>query len=106
MAVIDRIIKASSNPGDLVMDPFLGSGTTADVAIRNGRKVVGFELKANYCRIAVQRIKAAEAFLAQNGVAINPTSQIGDDEEVDAVKSSLSDCEARPVRKRRLVQQQ
>lgn len=56
-AVIDRIIKASSNSGDLVFDPFLGSGSTAIVAIKNGRNVVGFEIREDYCKIAVKRIE-------------------------------------------------
>ena len=54
--VIERIIKASSNPGDLILDPFLGSGTTAASALKLNRKVVGFELLPEYCDIAVERI--------------------------------------------------
>jgi len=54
--VIERIIKASSNSGDLVLDPFLGSGTTAVVAMRNNRNFLGFELNSEYCDIAVGRI--------------------------------------------------
>lgn len=54
-AVIDRIIKASSNPGQVVFDPFMGSGTTAVVASRLGRKVIGVEIHEQYCEIAVQR---------------------------------------------------
>lgn len=60
-AVIDRIIKASSNPGQVVFDPFMGSGTTAVVASRLGRKVIGVEIHEQYCEIAVQRyLKAIE----------------------------------------------
>jgi len=55
-AVVERIIKASSNKGDIVFDPFLGSGTTAEVALRLGRKFVGFEIKKEYCKIAANRI--------------------------------------------------
>jgi len=55
-AVVERIIKASSNKGDIVFDPFLGSGTTAEVALRLGRKFVGFEIKEEYCKIAANRI--------------------------------------------------
>ena len=57
IAVIDRIVKACSNPEDLVFDPFIGSGTTAEAAIRNGRRAVGFEIKADYIDIAVERIE-------------------------------------------------
>jgi adenine-specific DNA-methyltransferase len=59
VAVIDRIIKASSNTGDLVLDPFLGSGTTIEVALANDRLAVGFELNEDYVEIAVQRIESA-----------------------------------------------
>ncbi len=57
LAVIDRIIKASSNVGDLVLDPFMGSGTSAVAALSNGRKVIGFELNASYCDIAAERVE-------------------------------------------------
>ena len=56
MAVIERIIKASSNSKELILDPFIGSGTTAEVALRLGRPTVGFELKEDYCRIAADRL--------------------------------------------------
>lgn len=55
-AVVDRIVKACSNPGDLILDPFVGSGTVAEAALRNDRKVVGFEIHAPYVNIARQRI--------------------------------------------------
>jgi len=46
--VIERIIKASSDPGDVILDPFLGSGTTAKVARDLGRSCIGIELDENY----------------------------------------------------------
>ena len=59
LAVIDRIIKACSNPGDVVLDPFVGSGTTAEAAVNCGRVVVGFEIRRDYIEIARRRLKAA-----------------------------------------------
>lgn len=56
LAVIDRIIKASSEPGDVVLDPFMGSGTVAEAALHNDRLVVGFEIEARYADIAATRI--------------------------------------------------
>ena len=56
-AVIDRIVRACSNPGDLVLDPFLGSGTTAVVALDNEREAIGFEIKPEYVDIACGRIR-------------------------------------------------
>lgn len=46
-----------SNPGDLILDPFLGSGTTAKMAILNGRNFIGFDLSKEYCEAAEKRIK-------------------------------------------------
>lgn len=56
-AVIERVIKASSNPGELILDPFIGSGTSAIVAHRLDRLAVGFELRADYLDIAAARIE-------------------------------------------------
>lgn len=46
-----------SNEGDTVLDPFLGSGTTAKMAILNNRNYIGFELDAEYCNVANNRVK-------------------------------------------------
>ena len=51
----DHII-SWSNPGDVVLDPFMGSGTTAKMAKLTGRKYIGFELSEEYCRIAGERL--------------------------------------------------
>lgn len=56
-ALIERIILACSNDGDLILDPFMGSGTTAVVASRLGRRVIGFELSREYVQIAIDRIE-------------------------------------------------
>ena len=58
IAVIGRIIKACSNPGDLVFDPFLGSGSLIEAALRNDRLAVGFEISPAYVRIAANRIES------------------------------------------------
>ena len=51
----DHII-SWSNPGDLVYDPFMGSGTTAKMSVLTGRNYVGSEISKEYCEIAEQRI--------------------------------------------------
>jgi adenine-specific DNA-methyltransferase len=56
-ALIERVIKVSSNIDEMVFDPFLGSGTTAVTALELGRSVVGFETNVDYCRIAADRIE-------------------------------------------------
>ena len=53
----DHII-SWSNPGDLILDPFMGSGTTAKMARLTGRDYIGFEISKEYCDIAVERLEA------------------------------------------------
>ena len=55
-AVLERIVRVSSNPGDLVLDPFAGSGTTLAVALRLGRRYLGIELSAEYAERVRQRL--------------------------------------------------
>ena len=49
-----------SNPGDIVFDPFLGSGTTAVAAVNTGRHYIGFELDEKYFQIACRRLDEVE----------------------------------------------
>ena len=56
----DHII-SWSNPGDIVLDPFMGSGTTAKMALLNRRKYIGFEMSAEYCEIAEKRASSVQA---------------------------------------------
>lgn len=57
--LLGRIVRACSNEGDVVLDPFTGSGTTLTVAKKLGRKWVGCELSPQYAKKALKRIKAA-----------------------------------------------
>ncbi len=57
-ALLHRIILASSNTGDVVLDPFLGSGTTAAVAKRLGRRFIGIERDETYAKAAAARLEA------------------------------------------------
>lgn len=62
MAVLERIIKASSREGDVVFDPFLGSGTTAEVALNLGRQAWGCELSEDYLNdIIIPRLRGSHA---------------------------------------------
>lgn len=54
--MLKRIIIASSNKGDVVLDPFLGSGTTAYIAKKLGRKWIGIEKESDYIKVAEKRI--------------------------------------------------
>ena len=50
-----------SNPGDIVFDPFVGSGTTAKMAYLNGRNYCGIDISEEYCEIARRRVEQAQA---------------------------------------------
>ncbi|MBT9141569.1 MAG: Modification methylase DpnIIB [Dehalococcoidia bacterium] len=59
VALLERIILASTNEGDLVMDPFSGSSTTGVAAIRLRRRFVGIELESEFLNLSVKRLEQA-----------------------------------------------
>jgi len=67
--LLGRIIRVSSNPGDIVLEPFGGSGTTLIVAKKLGRKFVGFELSKNYAERIQERLKTVTAGESLSGPA-------------------------------------
>lgn len=66
-ALIEPCILAGSRPGDIVLDPFMGSGTTAEVAILHGRRYLGCELNAEYRSLQDARIQKAAALRERLG---------------------------------------
>ena len=56
VALLERIIRAASNEGDLVLDPFLGSGTTAVAAVRGFRSVIGVEMELGFISTTLSRV--------------------------------------------------
>lgn len=65
--LIAKLILASSKPGDLVLDPFLGSGTTSVVAKKLGRQFIGIELEECYCLLAERRLESADSDVSIQG---------------------------------------
>jgi DNA modification methylase len=65
-ALVEPCVLAGSKPGDLVLDPFAGSGTVGVVALRHGRRFLGLELNPAYCEMARRRI--AGPLFARDGV--------------------------------------
>ena len=63
LALLERIINASTNKGDLILDPFMGSGTTGVAAVRNGRRFVGIDNCAEYVDIARRRLEDSRRLL-------------------------------------------
>lgn len=57
LELFKRLVRASSNPGDIVFDPCIGSGTTAVAAIQEGRKFIGTELCKEYYDLANKRLR-------------------------------------------------
>lgn len=68
-ALLERIIKASSNPGDVVLDPFAGTFTTCAVAQRLERRTIGIEMQDEYIKIGLRRLGIASHF---NGEELKP----------------------------------
>jgi site-specific DNA-methyltransferase (adenine-specific) len=60
VALLERILLASSNEGDVVLDPFLGSGTTAVAAFKLGRRCTGIEIDRKYVQVLIKRLVALE----------------------------------------------
>ncbi len=57
--LLDRIVLASTRTGDIVLDPFSGSGTTGIAAFKEGRQYIGIELEESYINISIKRLKDA-----------------------------------------------
>jgi modification methylase len=66
--LLERVVVSSSNPGDIILDPFFGSGTTGAVAKRLGRHWIGIEADEGYIPIAKDRINAIPEYNGQSSV--------------------------------------
>lgn len=86
--LIAKLVLASSNPGDVVLDPFMGSGTTAVVAQKLGRRFCGIESNREYCCWALKRLSSAQE---------NPSIQ-GYSDGVFWERNSLSDQKSAPAK--------
>jgi modification methylase len=73
-ALLGRVLLAASNPGDVVLDPFFGSGTTGAVARRLRRSFIGIERDTTYAKAAQARIAKVEP-LPEDAVAAAPTKR-------------------------------
>ena len=67
--LLAKILLASSRPGDLILDPFLGSGTTSVVAKKLGRQYLGIEVDLEFCCLAEKRLAQAESDRTIQGYA-------------------------------------
>ena len=87
--VLDRIITVSSNPGDLVLDCFIGSGTTAAVAQRLGRRWIGCDINKGAIQTTAKRLQTIiqEQIAARNN---NGQSKLVDSEDAPPEPAQLS----------------
>ena len=67
--LVRRLVVLYSDPGDVVLDPFLGSGQTALVAVKQGRKCIGYDIEPSYIALAEHRLKNPPAPRAANLIA-------------------------------------
>ena len=76
LKLLDRIIKASSNKADIVLDPFCGCGTTIEAAEANERQWIGIDICVNACKVIEERIKSSfrEAWLDVAFIGLPKTS--------------------------------
>jgi site-specific DNA-methyltransferase (adenine-specific) len=74
--LVERVLLASSDEGDLVLDPFMGSGTTAVVATRLKRSFIGFELNPDYVRLALKRLEREQSQPTLFYVGAEPSERI------------------------------
>jgi adenine-specific DNA-methyltransferase len=57
LGVVERVVLVSSNAGELVLDPFMGSGSAGVAAVGHGRPFIGFEVREDYCEMAAERFE-------------------------------------------------
>jgi adenine-specific DNA-methyltransferase len=68
-SLLERIVKASSNPGDTVLDPFSGTFTTSAVSQRLGRTSIGIEIEEEFVKVGLRRLGIADQW---NGERLSP----------------------------------
>ncbi len=74
-SLLYRVIMASTNPGDVVLDPFFGTGTTGAVAKRLGRKFIGIERETDYIKLAQKRIADIEPISDEEALAFTESKR-------------------------------
>jgi DNA modification methylase len=74
-ALLYRVILSSSNPGDVILDPFFGSGTTGAVAKKIRRHWIGIERDPGYVQLAQERIDSVEAFPEETVLLTSPKNR-------------------------------
>lgn len=74
LALLENIIKIHTNEGETILDPFMGSGTTGEAAVKNGRAFIGVEISPEYFEISKKRIE--KAIENNNSIFTNTVSKL------------------------------
>jgi site-specific DNA-methyltransferase (adenine-specific) len=100
--LLERIVLMSTDPGDVVLDPFLGTGTTAVAAKTLGRHLVGVDIEPEYAEIASQKIQNVAATMYRGYYVSRFLGRIQSIRDIDAVK--IFPLQLTSVEKKRLRQ--
>jgi DNA modification methylase len=73
----ERLIKLYTNRGDVVLDPFMGSGSKAVAAARNDRRYVGYDSDAGYVELATARVENEGAVVVAAPAEPDPVTEAG-----------------------------
>jgi hypothetical protein len=84
LALLERIIKASSNEGDIVLDPYMGSGTTIEAAAKHGRKWIGIDVTHHAVATTINRLE-------QCGLEISKDQIVGVPEDLASARQLKDD---------------
>jgi DNA modification methylase len=60
LPLMEHIIKASTRPGAIVLDPFMGSGSTGHACLLHGRQFIGIEMQERWCQYADERLRKVQ----------------------------------------------
>ena len=105
VALLERIILASSNEGEMVLDPFMGSGTTAVTALRSSRSIVGIELDDGFVSLTLSRIVCGLVFVSLSidclQIDLDPRARSVDRSRCDGTRDMHALNGERPVRRER-----
>lgn len=97
LEIVERMVLASCPPGGRVLDPFMGSGTTAVACARHGREFVGYEINESYCAIARERVSAATPATVRGvAAAVAAAEERAADSEVAAGAARAAEAESEP----------
>ena len=94
--LLEKVILSSSKQGDVVLDPFFGTGTTGAVAKRFGRHFVGIEQDESYAKIAASRIR--QVSVVQNDISSGARNKAAAREFARAFKRGLAARKAKTLR--------